>query len=50
MERRGDELTLLLELDERHDKLLQELDELDKQVEAVLELWLRQREASSEAA
>ena len=35
MEKYADELKLLGELDERHDELLRELDELDKQVEAV---------------
>ncbi len=50
MEKYADELKLLVELDERHDELLRELDELDKQVEAVLALWLAEREARLEAA
>jgi len=50
MEKLGDELQLLLELDERHDALLRELDALDKRVEAVLAFWLIEREARREAA
>jgi hypothetical protein len=50
MEKYPDEFKLLLELDERHDALLRELDELDKQVEAVLTLWLAEREARLAAA
>lgn len=50
MEKYADELKLLGELDERHDELLRELDELDKQVEAVLALWLAEREARLNAA
>ena len=50
MEKHADELKLLVELDERHDELLRDLDELDKQVEAVLTLWLSEREARPEAA
>ena len=50
MEKYADELKLLVELDERHDELLRELDELDKQVEAVLTLWLAERDARLEAA
>jgi len=41
----AEELQLLVELDERHDELLRELDHLDKQVESVLALWLAEREA-----
>jgi hypothetical protein len=44
------ELELLTELDGRHDELLRELEELDKQVEAVLALWLADRETQSKAA
>ena len=43
MEKYADELKLLVELDERHDELLRELEELDKQVEAVLAHWLAER-------
>ena len=50
MEKYADELKLLVELDERHDEVLRELDELDKQVEAVLALWLAEREARLDAA
>ena len=50
MEDYAEELKLLVELDERHDDLLRELDELDKRVEAVLALWLADREARLEAA
>ena len=50
MEKYSDELKLLVELDERHDELLRELDDLDKQVEAVLALWLAEREARLDAA
>ena len=37
-----------MELDQRHDELLRELDELDKQIEAVLAIWLAEREARLE--
>ncbi len=50
MDNYADELELLVELDERHDELLRELDELDRQVEAVLTLWLADREARLKAA
>ncbi len=50
MEKHADELKLLVELDQRHDELLRELDKLDKQVEAVLALWLAEREAPLKAA
>jgi len=50
MEKHAEELRLLVELDQRHDELLRELDELDKQVQAVLALWLAEREARLEAA
>ncbi len=50
MEKYSDELKLLVELDERHDEVLRELDDLDKQVEAVLALWLAEREARLDAA
>ena len=50
MEQYADELKLLVELDERHDELLRELDELDKQVETVLASGLAEREARLEAA
>ncbi len=50
MEKYAEELKLLGELDERHDELLRELDELDQQVEAVLSFWLAEREARLEAA
>jgi hypothetical protein len=50
MEKYADELRLLVELDQRHDELLRELEELDRQVEAVLALWLAEREARREAA
>ena len=50
MEKFPDELKLLVELDERHDELLRELDELDKRVEAVLTLWLAERESRLGAA
>jgi hypothetical protein len=50
MEKHAEELKLLVELDERHDELLRQLDDLDKQVEAVLALWLAEREARRKAA
>ncbi len=51
MDKYAEDLKLLVELDERHDELLRELDDLDKQVEAVLALWLAERTAArSEAA
>jgi hypothetical protein len=50
MENYSDELKLLVELDERHDELLRELDALDKQVEAVLVQWLTERDQLSKAA
>jgi hypothetical protein len=50
MEKYAEELKLLVELDERHDELLRELDDLDKKVETVLALWLAEREARLEAA
>ncbi|MEI8375112.1 MAG: hypothetical protein WCJ35_20010 [Planctomycetota bacterium] len=50
MEKYADELKLLVELDERHDELLRELDDLDKRVESVLTLWLADREARLKAA
>ncbi len=33
------ELALLADLDERHDDLLERLDELDKRIEGVLQRW-----------
>ena len=50
MEKYPEELKLLVELDERHDELLRDLDELDKQIEAVLAHWLAEREIRLEAA
>jgi hypothetical protein len=50
MEKYADELKLLVELDERHDELLRQLDELDKQVEAILALWTAEREGQRKAA
>ena len=50
MERYVDELKLLAELDERHDELLRQLEELDKEIEAVLALWLAQREVPLKVA
>jgi hypothetical protein len=50
MNKYPDELKLLVELDERHDELLRELDDLDKQVETVLAVWLADREARLKAA
>jgi hypothetical protein len=50
MEKYADELKLLVELDERHDELLRELEELDKKVEAVLALWMADRENRLKAA
>ena len=43
------ETQLLVELEERHDKVLQQLDELDKQIEAVLAQWTANREGPREA-
>jgi hypothetical protein len=40
----AEELRLLVELDQRHDELLRELDALDKQVEGVLAQWLADRD------
>ena len=39
MENSREELTLLAELEEQHDDLLRQLDDLDKQIEAVLAEW-----------
>jgi hypothetical protein len=50
MENYSDELKLLVELDARHDELLRELEELDRQVEAVLTQWLAERDARAHAA
>ena len=50
MEKYTTELKLLAELEQRHDEVLQQLDDLDKQVEAVLALWTAQREGRLEAA
>ena len=50
MEKHVDELKLLAELDARHDELLQDLDELDKQIEDVLAFWTAEREARQQAA
>jgi hypothetical protein len=50
MEEYARELTLLQELDDRHDELLRQLDELDKRVEATLVLWTAGREGQREAA
>ena len=50
MEEYANELTLLNELDERHDDLLRQLDELDKRVEGVLALWNNERDTRREAA
>jgi hypothetical protein len=50
MEEYANELKLLKELDERHDDLLRQLDELDKRVEGVLDLWNTQRDTRREAA
>lgn len=50
MEDYAKELTLLKELDQRHDELLRQLDELDKQVEAALSLWTAQRQGQRVAA
>jgi len=50
MENLAEDFNLLIELDERHDALLQDLDELDRQVEAVLATWLTEREVRREAA
>jgi hypothetical protein len=50
MEKYATELKLLLELDERHDEVLRQIDALDKQVQEVLALWTEQREEQKEAA
>ena len=50
MENPNNELTVLNELDERHDELLRQLDELDKQVAEVLTLWTAEREERKTAA
>ena len=50
MEKLAEELHLLAELDQRHNELLRQLDELDKQIEAVLNLWTSQRETQAKAA
>jgi hypothetical protein len=44
MEEYANELKLLVELEQRHDELLRQLDELDKRVEAALALWTAQRD------
>ena len=44
MENHSAELKLLLELDERHDELLRQIDDLDKQVAAVLAQWTADRD------
>jgi len=46
----ANELKLLIELEQRHDELLRQLDDLDKRVEAVLAFWTAQREGRREAA
>jgi len=50
MEKYATELKLLVELDQRHDELLEQLDDLDKQVAAVLAQWTAQRDTRREAA
>ncbi len=50
MENNTAELTQLMELDERHDELLRQIDELDKQVAAVLAQWTAERAAQQKAA
>lgn len=41
------ELDSLLDLEARHDDLLDRLEELDKQVETVLTQWLADREGKT---
>ena len=50
MENHSAELKLLLELDERHDELLRQIDDLDKQVAAVLAQWTADRDEHRKAA
>lgn len=50
MENNTAELTQLMELDERHDELLRQIDELDKQVAAVLAQWTAEHAAQQKAA
>jgi hypothetical protein len=50
MEKYPAELERLAELEERHDELLRQLDDLDKQVAAILALWMAERQNSCEAA
>jgi tetrahydromethanopterin S-methyltransferase subunit G len=50
MDQHSQEFETLLELDHRHDELLERLDELDKRIEHVLAQWLSDRKPSSAAA
>lgn len=50
MDNRCPELETLLDLENRHEELLQRLDELDKQVEKVLAEWSTQREMPATVA
>ena len=49
MENYSNELKLLVELDERHDELLRDLEELDQRVEAVLARWTADRDVDAQA-
>jgi tetrahydromethanopterin S-methyltransferase subunit G len=40
------DLDTLIELESRHDELLERLDELDKRIEKVLAEWMTSRETS----
>jgi hypothetical protein len=48
MDNYAPQLELLVELENRHDELLQRLADLDKQVEQVLKEWLSVREAAKQ--
>ncbi len=47
MDNYASQLEALLDLDRRHEELLERLDELDKRVEAVLAEWLAGRQPAS---
>jgi hypothetical protein len=50
MEKYTAELKELIDLEARHDELLRQIDDLDKQVAAVLALWTAEREGRREVA
>jgi hypothetical protein len=50
MDHSSQELDTLLELDHRHDELLERLEDLDKRIEQVLAQWLSERKPMRAAA